>query len=282
VVTGGTFNRINDVNYPATVSDFNLDKYEVTVGRFRKFKTAWDGGWRPASGAGKHTHLNSGAGLVNTTGTPSNEPGWDATWNATVDPSDANLTCNATYATWTTSAGANETRPVTCVNWQESYAFCIWDGGFLPSEAEWNYAAAGGGDASGQRVYPWSVPSSSTTISPTYASYYVDSTQQCMGDGENGCTLADLINVGTKPSGNGRYGQSDLAGNVREWNLDWYGTLTGLCNNCAYFPEPPPASRVPRGGSFNIEPSYLLSSYRFFYSPGTRNYGNGLRCARTP
>jgi formylglycine-generating enzyme required for sulfatase activity len=52
------------------------------------------------------------------------------------------------------------------MDWYEAYAFCIWDGGFLPTDAEWNYAAAGGAQ---QRAYPWSNPPTSLTIDPSYA-----------------------------------------------------------------------------------------------------------------
>jgi hypothetical protein len=39
-------------------------KYEVTVGRFRQFVNAFNVGWIPAPGSGKHSHLNGGLGLV--------------------------------------------------------------------------------------------------------------------------------------------------------------------------------------------------------------------------
>src|SRR4051812_49712045 len=42
-IPGGTFNRLNDTKLPATVSDFRLDVYEVTVGRFRSFVNAGKG-----------------------------------------------------------------------------------------------------------------------------------------------------------------------------------------------------------------------------------------------
>jgi sulfatase modifying factor 1 len=105
------------------------------------------------------------------------------------------------------------------------FAFCAWDGGYLPTEAD--YAASGGSE---QRAYPWSSPADSVTIGPTYASY------SCLGDGLAGCTTTDCIPVGSHPAGNGRWGQSDLGGNVHEWILDladFPGTYPNPCVDCA-------------------------------------------------
>lgn len=55
-------------------------------------------------------------------------------------------------ATWTDNPGAQENFPMACVEWPTAYAFCLWDGGRLPTEAEWEFAAAGGDQ---NRLYPW-------------------------------------------------------------------------------------------------------------------------------
>jgi formylglycine-generating enzyme required for sulfatase activity len=62
--------------YPATVSTFGLDKYEITVGRFRQFVDAGHGtrAQPPASGAGGRT-LNGMA----------NQGGWEPAWNANLE-----------------------------------------------------------------------------------------------------------------------------------------------------------------------------------------------------
>jgi len=275
-INGGTYNRINDANSPATVSDFRLDKYEVTVGRFRKFAAAWNDGWRPMAGAGKHAHLSSGKGLANgdlTNGDPVSEyePGWDTGWVANVSTTDASRSPGNGYATWTTNANTNENRPINYVNLFESYAFCIWDEGFLPSEAEWNYAAAGG-DA--QRTHPWgpTVPGNNASLA-VYGCYY-SGTGTCTG-------VTDIPPVGTAPAGNGRYGQADLAGNMLEWNLDYFQELSGSCNNCAYFADGF-QTRVIRGGAFSYDAFNLVSSDRNGRSPTIRGSDVGLRCARTP
>src|ERR1019366_4595997 len=73
---------------PASVRGFRLDKYLVTVGRFRQFVTAWNGGagYTPPAGSGKHAHLNGGQGLANSGDPGTYEQGWDATdWNNTTD-----------------------------------------------------------------------------------------------------------------------------------------------------------------------------------------------------
>jgi formylglycine-generating enzyme required for sulfatase activity len=277
LVKGDTFYRSHDGVaytqriYPAKVSDFYLDKYEITVGRFRQFVDAGKGTQTspPGSGGGAHPSIPGS--------------GWNSSWGAnlasTTDALKANMKCDSTYQTWTDAPGDNEARPINCLDWFTAAAFCAWDGGRLPTEAEWNYAAAGGNE---QRYYPWSKPANSTTIDSSLASYSVDSIQECMGDGVAGCSLADLIFVGRKPAGNGRWGHSDLAGNVKEWNLDWHSAYPSPCNDCANLvPDANYVARVHRGGYFGNEASDILPAGRMLDGPTLRLYWIGGRCARS-
>ncbi len=273
-VAGGTYSRGETTASPATVSDFQLDKYEVTVGRFRRFVDAWVAGWRPSSGSGKHTHLGSSAGLTNAGG--GTESGWNPNWSAYVgapssssaEPSqngattyaawNASLACEPSAPTWTSGSATNEKRAQNCLSWYDLYAFCIWDGGFLPSEAEWEYAAAGGSE---ERTYPWGRASPTASLAVYGAS--------------------SVANVGGAPLGRGRWGQVDLAGNVWEWSLDWYrDPLAVPCVDCAELGTG--TLRDIRGGSFSLDATYLPAARRLYSNPASRNATIGGRCARTP
>jgi formylglycine-generating enzyme required for sulfatase activity len=286
-VKGGSFDRSYDgvsvgigtnPSYSATVSDFRLDAYEVTVGRFRAFVDAVVGGYTPPAGSGKHAYLNGGSGLTNVGGgdAGASEPGWSMTWNANLSTTGAawNGALGCPNGTWTSAAGSSEHRPINCVTWYEAYAFCIWDGGFLPSEAEWNYAAAGG---SQQRAYPWSTltdaGTTSTAIDCSHANYSPMPSQPCSPTGPN--------DVGSQsPLGDGRFGQSDLAGNVSEWTLDSFATYVNPCVDCSNVA--PVGSPVQRGGSYNLVASSSLASYRASDGPAVRDGAVGFRCARSP
>jgi formylglycine-generating enzyme required for sulfatase activity len=87
-------------------------------------------------------------------------------------------------------------------------------------------------------------------------------------------------NVGSKsPKGDGKWGQSDLAGNLWEWTLDWYANYATTCNNCADLTAA--SYRVIRGGLFFFSASYLRSAGRNYSYPWYVNYSIGARCART-
>lgn len=269
-----------DMIFPATVSSFRLDKYEVTVGRFRAFldENLATQSNPPAVGAGANAHVPGS--------------GWQASWNQYLPLDKKNFLANipqcingglgqsTVFRTWTDNVGPNEIRPINCVSWFEAMAFCAWDGGYLPTEAEWNYAAAGGNE---QRAYPWSNPPSSVSVDATRGSY--NDLSGCIGDGAPACTLADLLPVGSKPAGDGRWGQSDLFGNISEWVLDWDAGLPGPCVDCANLAQPSadPMLRGVRGSNFNSDPGASHTSYRSGNDPySVGSYSVGFRCARAP
>ena len=308
-VAGGTFSRTY-VNMgsgatgkadPATLSGFSLDKYEVNVARFREYvKFLEKGGTAPAAGSGKHTHLNGGKGLADSGKSGSFESGWDASWNSKI-PNGTGATAKwksvltgkgsgggggcSLYGTWTDEPGMNETLPITCTSWYESYAFCIWDGGFLPSEAEWKYAAAGGDE---QRAYPWGMtdPGSSNEYA-IYDCCYPNG--MCSASsGKDTCTgVVNASPVGFASKGVGRFGQLDLVGNVWEWNLDKFANYVSPCDDCAYLTGTT-TNRVLPGAGFHtganlgatVMYSYNRSGVSYDAETYRGDYAVGVRCAR--
>lgn len=272
-VPGGPFNRLDDPLLPATVSTFRLDKYEVTVARFRSFVNAGMGTKKnpPKEGAGGHPLIPSS--------------GWQSVFDdGLTDDKDALvslLRCDPDlYDAYSEVPGKNDTLPMNCVTWFEAMAFCIWDGGRLPTETEWNYAAAGGNE---QREVPY-IGGDEVKIDKTHVSFGCQSGTSVADPGAPQCTFKDYTAVGTHPTGAGRWGHQDLAGNVWERMLDYFEDPLRItpCDNCADL-QLTAAGRAFRGGAINWGADYQRTIDRTAVNAettDTRTNTVGFRCAR--
>jgi formylglycine-generating enzyme required for sulfatase activity len=240
-----------------SLSDYALDKFEVTVGRFRRFVAEYDD-FSLNDGAGAHPRIEGS--------------GWRTSWTAAqpwLPPrSAAELTMLAECGiqTWTAQPAQSEAKPITCNNYGAAFAFCVWSGGRLPTEAEWEYAASGGDD---EWAYPWGDEQPISELA-VYGCSRPDPPGFCTGD--------DLPPVGSRPLGKGRFGHHDLAGSVVEWVFDAHTegalALAACESDCANVD--PSEVRVARGGSFEFSSASLRATARSgLYS----NSRIGFRCA---
>ena len=169
-------------------------------------------------------------------------------------------TAASTGGACTYQAAGKEDHPINCVDWPQARAYCQWLGGDLPTEARWEYAARG----SDGRAYPWGNEWSSDA--PT-----------CMLAQYSGCG-GDTVPVGSKPTGVSPFGLHDMAGNVWEWVLDWYGSYTSAAQEDPTGPGSG-SDRVMRGGGWSSNTNFVRSANRDISNPADGDGSDGFRCA---
>jgi formylglycine-generating enzyme required for sulfatase activity len=237
------------------VAPFALDRFEITVGRFRKFMESYPG---------QGVMIGKGA-IPGVAGS-----GWTAALDADLPAMSSSilplLNCGAQQQTWTNAKGAKENLPVNCIGWYFFQAFCVWDGGRLPTEAEWEYAAAGGTE---NRLYPWG----SASPDATRAVFGLD------------MFAGPIMPVGSATAGAGLFGHLDMAGNVWEFVFDQYDAAayaSPACvstSSCVVMANPGTADSVIRGGGYLNDPLQLRAAQRASIPPGDAP-SIGARCAR--
>lgn len=155
-------------------------------------------------------------------------------------------------------------RPVLHVNWYEAGAYCRWTGRRLPTEAEWEAAAAAESDLGTKRHFPWG----DNPPSPAHAQF----------DWQNmGCA-----EVGAYPEGDSAFGCRQMLGNVWEWTETVFRPYPGfLADPYKEYSEPWFETRkVLRGGSWATRSRMLRNTWRNYFTPERRDVWAGFRtCA---
>jgi formylglycine-generating enzyme required for sulfatase activity len=145
-------------------------------------------------------------------------------------------------------------KPVVMVSWIDADAYARWAGKRLPTESEWEIAAAG---ASG-RIWPWGDIWDSA----------LSATRESDED--------EPANVGSHPGDISAFGIYDMAGNVSEWTSSWYKSYPG---NTRKEKEYGGQFRVLRGGSIKASKEFARCQFRARLPDGFRSMDLGFRCA---
>lgn len=154
-------------------------------------------------------------------------------------------------------------RPVMHVCWYEADAYARWAGRRLPTEAEWEKAAAWDPENPDGRTYPWG------DAPPTPARANLDAR-----------TFAPSP-VGAHPDGRSWIGCEQMLGSVWEWTASDFAPYPGF----VAFPYPEYSAvhfghgyKVLRGGSWATQPVAIRNTFRNWDLPERRQLFAGFRC----
>lgn len=164
---------------------------------------------------------------------------------------------------------ALDNHPINCVTWQQAADYCGWMGRRLPTEAEWEFAAAG----VDSRPFPWGSGEASCALAHMF------STVGEMGD--YGCMTGKTSPVEAYENGASLVGALQMAGNVDEWVADWYAVDYYDAGENSD-PQGPSdgTQKVNRGGDlFDASALNLRVFERRKANPDAVAPEHGLRCA---
>ena len=228
-------------------ADFALGRHEITVGQFAEFVD--DSGYVPVGGCSY----------------------FEGSWKR----DDSRDWRNPGFYQALNS-------PVGCVSMEDAQVYVRWlsrktgKDYYMPSEAQWEYAARAGNAGAAQ----WGAEPSGACA---YANVY-DRTGQRQNRFDWPHHLCDDGFGQTSPVGSfpaNAFGLHDMLGNVWEWVADcWNEDYNGAPRTDQTWHGGDCSRRVLRGGSWNIRPGFIRAANRVGVAEAYRSSSVGFRVAR--
>lgn len=214
------------------VDGFKIDKYEVTNAEYKEFLD-----WVKQNGDASVRHSTQ----------PENKDHTPRYWK-NFRPAVLKKTGMAELQHFDDDTFKQPNQPVVGIDWYSAYAYAKWAGKRLPTETEWELAAAGPDG----NLWPWG---NEFAFDKVNSGGY-----EHKGERDGAIYLAD---VDSYPEGVSHYGVYNMAGNAWE-----------------FVDQKDGSDIVIKGGGSSSYPSSVTTASRKVYEPTFKSFNIGFRCVQ--